>query len=148
MFVSHTKHTQQKINGSILFAIDNMYYVNFKIQEQESVPWCSEIQNQRLEVLGNTFNLHSNSTCAQEMWSLNQFVCMCSRENKRMTYTHIHTISFSYKIIYVYLLITDYLIGLAFQAIPIGLQYVAWSRTKREQIRHQLQWVLGLSVNA
>ena len=63
------------------FAIDNMYYVNFKIYEQENVPWCGEIQNQKLKVLGNTFNLHSNSTCAQEVWSLNQFVCMCSREN-------------------------------------------------------------------
>ena len=34
----------------------------FKIWEQDSVPWCGEIQNKRLEVLGNTFNLHSNST--------------------------------------------------------------------------------------
>ena len=31
MFVSHTKHTQWKINKSTSFAIDNMYYVNFKI---------------------------------------------------------------------------------------------------------------------
>ena len=30
-FVSHTKHTQQKINGSTSFEIDNMYYVNFRI---------------------------------------------------------------------------------------------------------------------
>ena len=31
MFVPHTKHMQQKINGSTSFAIDNMYYINFKI---------------------------------------------------------------------------------------------------------------------
>jgi len=31
MFASHTKHTQRKINESISFAIDNMYYVNFRI---------------------------------------------------------------------------------------------------------------------
>ena len=43
IFVSHTKHTQRKINGSISFAIDNMYYANFRIQEQMSVPWCDEI---------------------------------------------------------------------------------------------------------
>ena len=43
------------------------------------------------------------------------------RENKRMANTHIHTLSFSYKILYVSLLITDYLIGLAYWAIPIGL---------------------------
>ena len=30
-FVSHTKHTQWKTNGSTLFAIDNIYYVNFRI---------------------------------------------------------------------------------------------------------------------
>ena len=45
MFVSHTKHTQWKINGSTTFAINNMYYVNFRIQEQESVPWCGKFQN-------------------------------------------------------------------------------------------------------
>ena len=61
MFISHKKHTQRKINGSILFAIDNMYYISFRIYKQESVPWCGEIQNKILEVLGNTFNLHSNS---------------------------------------------------------------------------------------
>ena len=42
MFVSHTKHTQWKINGSTSFAIDNMYNVNFRIYEQEIVPWCGE----------------------------------------------------------------------------------------------------------
>ena len=78
------------------------------------MPWCSVIQKQRLEILGNTLNLHYNSTCAQEVWSLNQFIFMCSRENKRVAYTHIHIISFSYKILYVSLLITDYLIKLAF----------------------------------
>ena len=31
MFVSHTKHMQQKINRSISFAIDNTYYVNFRL---------------------------------------------------------------------------------------------------------------------
>ena len=42
--------------------MDNMYYANFRIQEQVSVPWCGEIQNQILDVLENTFNIHSNST--------------------------------------------------------------------------------------
>ena len=36
---------------------------------------------------------------------------------------------------YVSLLITDYIIGLAFWAISIGFKYVAWSETKKEQIR-------------
>ena len=31
LFVSHTKHTQQNINGSTSFTIDNMYYLNFRI---------------------------------------------------------------------------------------------------------------------
>ena len=30
-FISHTKHTQRNINRFTSFAIDNMYYVNFKI---------------------------------------------------------------------------------------------------------------------
>ena len=73
---------------------------------------------------------------AQEEWSLNQFMYMCLSKNKRVSNTDIQTISFSYKILYVSLLITDYLIGLAFWAIPIGLYHVAWSGTKREQIKH------------
>ena len=87
-FVSHTKDTQRKINGSTSFAIDNMYYVNFRIEEQENVPWCSEIQNQRLKVLGNTFNLHSNSTYTQEVWSLNQFRCVQGRIRECLTLTY------------------------------------------------------------
>ena len=51
-----------------------MYYVNFRVQEQDSVPWSSEIQKQKLEVLENTLNLHPNSTCAQQVWSLSQFI--------------------------------------------------------------------------
>ena len=42
--------------------IDNMNYVIFRIWEQDNVPWCDEIQNKILEVLRNTFNLHSNYT--------------------------------------------------------------------------------------
>ena len=44
--------TQWKINGSTSFAIDNMHYVNFRIQEQESVPWCDEFQNKDCKHLG------------------------------------------------------------------------------------------------
>ena len=74
-----------------------------------------------LKVLENTFNLRSNSTCTQEVWSLNQLICVCSRENNIVSYTHIQTISFSYKILYVSLLIIDYLIGLALWDFPIVL---------------------------
>ena len=44
---------------------------------------------------------------AQETWSLNQFTCMCLKENKRAAYTHMHTISMIYvlKILYVSLFI-------------------------------------------
>ena len=53
MYVSHTKHTQwKKNNGSTSFAIDNMHYVNFIIQEQESVPWYGEFQNKDCKHLG------------------------------------------------------------------------------------------------
>ena len=53
---------QRKKKGSTSLENDNMCYVNFRIREQECVPWCGEIQNQKSEVLGKTFNLHSNST--------------------------------------------------------------------------------------
>ena len=49
-------------SGSTSLENDNMCYVSFKIREQECVPWCGEIQNQRSEVLGKIFNLYSNST--------------------------------------------------------------------------------------
>ena len=48
MFISHKKHTQRKINGSTSFAIDNMYYISFRIYKQESVHWCGEIQKQKI----------------------------------------------------------------------------------------------------
>ena len=40
----------------------------------------------KIEALGNTFNLHSNSTNTQEVWTLNWL----QRKNLRVTYTHIH----------------------------------------------------------
>ena len=49
-------------NGSISLENDNICYVSFRIREQECVPWCGEIQNQRSEVLEKNFNLHSNFT--------------------------------------------------------------------------------------
>ena len=60
--IPYKTHSKSNKHGFTSFMIDNMHYVNFRIKEQENVPWCGEIQNKRLEVLGNTFNLHSNST--------------------------------------------------------------------------------------
>ena len=57
----HVLYVAEKLNGSTSLENDNMCYVSFIIREQECVPWCSKIQNQRSEVLGKTFNLHSNS---------------------------------------------------------------------------------------
>ena len=59
--IPYKTHSESDKHGSISFMIDNMHYVILRIWEQDA-PWCSEIQNKRLEVLGNTFNLHSNST--------------------------------------------------------------------------------------
>ena len=60
--IPYKTHSGSDKHGSISFMIDNMHYVIFRIWEQDSVPWCGEIQNKRLKVLGNTFNLHSNFT--------------------------------------------------------------------------------------
>ena len=57
------QNSQRKRHSWIYFImIDNMHYVILRIWEQDSVAWCGEIQKKILEVLGNTFNLHSNST--------------------------------------------------------------------------------------
>ena len=75
-----------KNNGSTSFAIDNMYYVSFRIWEQECVPWCGEIQNRRLEVLGKTFNFHSNST-----WCLRYVVSQSVSKERIKIVQHSHT---------------------------------------------------------
>ena len=59
--IPYKTHSGSNKHGSISFMINYMHYVILRIWEQDA-PWCSEIQNKRLEVLGNTFNLHSNST--------------------------------------------------------------------------------------
>ena len=81
MFASHTKHTQRKINGSTSFAIDNRHYESFRIKEQESVPWCGEIQN-RMKKYSGTLSIYTPIPLdAQDVWSLNQFYV--SRENMK-----------------------------------------------------------------
>ena len=55
----------------------------------------------KIKALGNTFNLHFNSTSTQEMWTLNWL----QRENLRVTYTHIHHFTMmllTYIILYVF----------------------------------------------
>ena len=60
------------------------------VRTKESVPWYGEFQNQRSEVLENTFNLHFNSTCTQEVWSLNQlYVYILEKIIKCPTTTYI-----------------------------------------------------------
>ena len=75
--------------------------------------------------LENTSNHHPHG--AREVSSLNQFTRMCSRENKRITYTHIHTISIIsmiyfliLKIIYVSLLIHNWLSNWPFGPAQLG----------------------------
>ena len=46
--IAYKTYAAEKINGSTSFAIDNMYYVSFKIWEQECVLWCGEIQNLKI----------------------------------------------------------------------------------------------------
>ena len=60
MFVSYTRYMQWKINIFTSFAIDNIYHVNFK--NKKVYFGVVKFKNKILEVLENTFNLHSNST--------------------------------------------------------------------------------------
>ena len=69
------------------------------------------------------------------MWSLNQLYVYVQERMKEcltLTYISFHILT---KILYVFLLITDYLVGLTFWAFSIGFWYVTWSGTKKEQIR-------------
>ena len=85
----------------------------------------------KIEALGNTFNLHSNSTNAQEVWTLNWL----QRKNLRVTYTHLHHFTMMFSLIkfctFFSLYLTNYLIGLTFWAFPIGLKCVAWNGTNK-----------------
>ena len=104
-----------------------MHYVNFRIQEQDNVPWCDEIQNKRLEVLGTLLIFTPISLYTQEVWSLNQFL----RENNRvasLTHTHHFTMMsllFLNKnfCMFLPLYLTNYLIGLAYWALVCGLEW-------------------------
>ena len=121
MFVSHTKHTQQKINGFTLFAIDNMHYVNFRIQEQESVPWCGEFQNEDYNHLGTLLIFTPIPLMPKKCGLSISYMNLFKGELESVQHSHTnHFVSLS-KILYVFLLITDYLIGLAFLVFLIGL---------------------------
>ena len=150
MFISHTKYTQRKINGSTSFAIDNMHYVSFRIQNKRVYLGAVNFKTKDQKFSG-TLSIFTPIPLMPKMCGLSiSYMCMLKkmRECPTLTYIPFHELVVYYKILYVSILITDYLIGLAFWTFPIGLQYVAWSGTKREQIRHQLQWALGFSVNS
>ena len=111
-----------KINGSTSFATDNMCYVS------------SEYKNKRV-YLGVVKFKTKDQKFLRILLIFNLIPFMPKKcdlsisfqwENKRVANTHIHTISFLMKTlmkfcIFLFLYLTDYLIGLAFWVIPIGL---------------------------
>ena len=117
--IPYKTHSGSNKHGSISFMIDNMHYMILRIWEQDSVPWCGEIQNKRLEVLGNTFNLHSNSTLRpRSVFSQSVSKRKLSSGFTR-TYTPLHNDDFlKIKFLYVSPFITNWLSNWAF---PIGL---------------------------
>ena len=80
---------QCKINGSTPFAIDNMHYVNFRIQEQEGVPWYGEFQNKDRKHLGILL-IFTPIPLTPKMCGLSISYMKCSKENSRVSNTHIH----------------------------------------------------------
>ena len=86
----------------------------------------------KIEGLGNTFNLHSNSTNAQSVDA--QLVTKEELESDLHSHTPFHNdISLIKLCTFFPLYLINYLIGLAFWAFPIGLKCAAWSGTKRDQ---------------
>ena len=139
-FIGKNTCAQWKNNRSTSFAIDNMCYVSFRIWEQECVPWCGEIKTEDQKFLGRLFNLHSNST-----WCPRCVVSQSVSKERIKSVQHSHTKPFhslydlKWKTLwkslmktfyenplmkfcmFLSLYITNYLIGLAFWAISIGL---------------------------
>ena len=127
--IPYKTHCGSDKHGSISFMIDNMHYVILRIWE-DSVPWCGEIQNKRLEVLGNNLIFTPIPLYAQEVWSLNQFL----RENNRvvsLAHTHHFTTMILLKIIFCMFLpfITNWLsnwaglLGLSNWVLVCGLEW-------------------------
>ena len=110
-----------KINESTSFAIDNIYYVNFRIQEQESVAWCVEFQNKDCKHLGILLIFTPIPLTPKMCGLLISYMNLFKREFESVQHSHtpFHVCCYI-KNLYVSLLITDYLIGLAFWAFPIG----------------------------
>ena len=73
-------YAQRKINVSTSFTIDNMHYVNFRIQEQESVPWCGKFQNEDYNHLG-TLLIFTLIPLMPKMCGLSISCMKCSMEN-------------------------------------------------------------------
>ena len=97
-----------------------MKFQNTRTRECTLVWWISK---QRLYKLGNTFNFHSNSTNAQDMWFLNQ-LCVYVLERKwRSLFTTYKPFHVHHKILYVSFHITHYLIRLAFLALECCLEW-------------------------
>ena len=111
------------------------FCISYKTHSESNKHGCNEIQNQDLRIPLIFISIPHG---AQEVWSLNQFTRMCSRENKRVAYSHIHTIFIFYilQILYVSLLIHNWLsnwtnfLGLPNWALVCSLRW-----DQREQIR-------------
>ena len=89
--ISYKTHNGSNKHRSTSFKKDNTqsWILESRI---ESVPWCNEIQKQNLRMpLINIPIPHY----AWEVWSLNQFTCMRSRENKSVRLNFInHLVGF------------------------------------------------------
>ena len=69
-FVGNMHIRSGKLNRSTSFTIYNMHYVNFRIQVERAYLEAVNFKT-KIKPLGYNFNLHSNSTNAQEVWTLN-----------------------------------------------------------------------------
>ena len=109
-FASHTKHIAEATNMDLFYSwliTCIMWFSKFenKIAYLGAVKFKTKDQKYLRTLLIFTPILLTPKKCG---------LLISSRENKRISHTHIQIISFSYKILYVFLLIIDYLIGLTF----------------------------------
>ena len=117
----HVHNGKFNESTSTSFIIDNMYYVNFRIYEQESAPWCSESQNKDQKFL-RIFLIFTPIPLMPKRRDLSiSYINLFKGELESVQHSYTNHFLYLSKILYVSLLITDYLTELSFWAFPIGL---------------------------
>ena len=96
MYVLHTKHTQRKINESTSFAIDNMYYVNFRIKNKKVYLSAMKFKTKDYKYLGTLLIFTLIPLVPKKCGlSISLYICVQGRirECPTLTYKSFHSLT-------------------------------------------------------